>query len=422
MQGLWLSLIIAPYAVSNVVGVAAWRNLLMTDTGYVNAVLVDSGLPRINWISDPNWAFISIVAVSVWRELPFVLIILYAALLSIPSELKEAARVDGANPVQQLLYVVLPLILPAMLVAFVFRLVFAFRQFDIAWLLTPGRTRPVDRASFGPALSHRFPVRRSGQRLGDRLDHDRGDPDSFLLGHSQNVCGSLATSGSVKLANSRPRKFLPVLWAFLAWLMLLALVAWSIFPIAFVVLGSFKPAKELFASVPALWPTHPTLDNYARLLTEWPDFLRTLFNSGIITLSTVLCCLVIASMAAYALSRTRGSQALGLRGLSFGFIAVRMLPPIVITIPLFPLLHQTPLFDTLISLVIIYTALFVSLGVFVLKPFFDEVPTEIEEAALIDGSSRFGAFVRILLPLARGGLVATAVFIGLDAWNESSSR
>jgi multiple sugar transport system permease protein len=123
-------------------------------------------------------------------------------------------------------------------------------------------------------------------------------------------------------------------------------------------------------------------------------------------------------MAAYALSRTRGSQVFGLRGLSFGFIAVRMLPPIVITIPLFPLLHQTPLFDTLISLVIIYTALFVSLGVFVLKPFFDEIPTEIEEAALIDGSSRLGAFVRILLPLARGGLVATAVFIGLDAWNE----
>jgi multiple sugar transport system permease protein len=137
-QGLWLALIIAPYAVSNVVGVAVWRHLLLTDTGFVNAVITVIGLPRISWLSDPNWSFVSVVMVSVWRELPFVLVIMYAALLSIPGELKEAARIDGAGPLQQFTRVIFPLMLPAVLVAVVFRLVFAFRQFDIVWLLTQG--------------------------------------------------------------------------------------------------------------------------------------------------------------------------------------------------------------------------------------------------------------------------------------------
>jgi multiple sugar transport system permease protein len=203
-----------------------------------------------------------------------------------------------------------------------------------------------------------------------------------------------------------------------AWLGLLLIVAWSILPIVFVVLGSFKTPTELFSAVPTLWPSSPNFDNYVRLFEAWPDFPRSMFNSAVVTGGTVLVCLAAGSMAAYALSRTRGRGVGGLRALSFGFIAIRMLPPIVITIPLFPLLRQTAFYDSQIALIVIYAALFVSLGIFVLKPFLDEIPTEIEEAALIDGCSKASAFFRILLPLARGGFVATGVFIGLDAWNE----
>lgn len=203
-----------------------------------------------------------------------------------------------------------------------------------------------------------------------------------------------------------------------AWLGLMVIVTWSILPIVFVVLGSFKTPNELFSAVPTLWPSNPNFDNYLRLLEAWPDFPRTLLNSAIVTAGTVIVCLAVGSMAAYALSRTRGRASGGLKALSFSFIAIRMLPPIVITIPLFPLLRQTVFYDSLLALMVIYAALFVSLGIFVLKPFLDEIPAEIEEAALIDGCSKPGAFFRILLPLARGGFVATGVFIGLDAWNE----
>jgi multiple sugar transport system permease protein len=138
LQGLWLALIIAPYAVSNVVGVTTWRHLLAADTGLINNVLVWLGAPRLNWLSDPLLAQLSVVLVSIWRDVPFVFMIAYAAILSIPLELREAAQVDGASAQQSARYVILPIIAPALLTAAVFRIVFAFRQFDIVWLLTQG--------------------------------------------------------------------------------------------------------------------------------------------------------------------------------------------------------------------------------------------------------------------------------------------
>src|SRR5262249_23205512 len=121
---------------------------------------------------------------------------------------------------------------------------------------------------------------------------------------------------------------------------------------------------------------------------------------------------------AYALSRTRGRRARTLRRLSLVFILLRMLPPIVISIPLFPLIRAIGLFDNVATLIVVYAALYVSLGIFIMKAFFDDIPTEIEEAALMDGCTRLGAFLRVTLPLSKGGLIATGVFIGLDAWNE----
>lgn len=137
-QSLWIALIIAPYAVSNVVGVTMWRNMLLTDTGTINNLLSALDFSRLPWLSDPDLAQLSVVLVSIWREFPFVFMIVYAAVLAVPQELREAAAVDGASSWQTFRHVVLPIIMPALAVAIVFRIVFAFRQFDIVWLLTQG--------------------------------------------------------------------------------------------------------------------------------------------------------------------------------------------------------------------------------------------------------------------------------------------
>ncbi len=202
-----------------------------------------------------------------------------------------------------------------------------------------------------------------------------------------------------------------------AWLALLVLVAWSALPIAFLAISSLKPASELL-EVQALLPRHWDLGNYQRLLRDWPQFPRGLWNSVLVTAGTVVLALTVGAAAAYALSRTRGRAARSLRRLSLVFILLRMLPPIVISIPLFPLVREIGLFDHIATLILVYAALYVSLGIFIMKAFFDDIPTELEEAALMDGCTRLGAFLRVTLPLSKGGLVATGVFIGLDAWNE----
>lgn len=196
---------------------------------------------------------------------------------------------------------------------------------------------------------------------------------------------------------------------------LAALVSWSSFPIILLIMSSFGVADSSLVSRAT---KGVTADNYVRLFVEWGEFTRALGNSALVAGATVVIALSAATAAAYVLSRSRGRQRNLLKRLSVGLIVTRMLPPIVITIPIFPLLRNTGLFDTTFALVVVYSALYVTLGVFLMKSFLDAIPVELEEAALLDGCTRFEAFRKVTLPLVRGGLVATGVFIGLDAWNE----
>jgi multiple sugar transport system permease protein len=135
---LLLALVLAPYAVSEVGAVVMWRFMLDPDIGIVTRALAAFGLPPIEWSVKP-WHGLGVVAlISIWLHLPFTFVILYAARLALPVELYEAARVDGAGPWQQFRLVTLPLMMPAILVAMLFRYIFAFRLFSEVWLVTQG--------------------------------------------------------------------------------------------------------------------------------------------------------------------------------------------------------------------------------------------------------------------------------------------
>ena len=138
LRRLWIALIIAPYALSEVVGVVMWKYMLNPDYGLVNYTLSFAGVSGLNWFANPTLSFASVVVLDVWRYAPFTAMILYAALMTIPRELFEAARIDGAAPFQVLKNIMLPLIVPAFLVALVFRIIYVFRTFGIIWILTKG--------------------------------------------------------------------------------------------------------------------------------------------------------------------------------------------------------------------------------------------------------------------------------------------
>ncbi|HMR31447.1 MAG TPA: sugar ABC transporter permease [Geminicoccaceae bacterium] len=138
MKRLVISLLLAPYAVTEVSAVVMWRYMLEPDTGMINWWLQGLGLGQIAWTVDANHALLVIVLLSIWIHLPFTFLILYAAVTTVPKELLEAARVDGANGWKAFWHITLRVIMPAVLVALLFRYIFAMRLFSEVWLLTQG--------------------------------------------------------------------------------------------------------------------------------------------------------------------------------------------------------------------------------------------------------------------------------------------
>lgn len=133
-----ISIILAPYAVSEVVAVVIWKYMLEPDVGLISGLIALVGLPELAWTTD-RWSALTLVSLlSIWLHLPFSFLILYSALLGVPKELYESASIDGANAWHRFVRITVPILMPAILVALMFRYVFAFRLFAEVWLLTGG--------------------------------------------------------------------------------------------------------------------------------------------------------------------------------------------------------------------------------------------------------------------------------------------
>jgi multiple sugar transport system permease protein len=192
------------------------------------------------------------------------------------------------------------------------------------------------------------------------------------------------------------------------------IVVWSIFPVAYVVLNSFKFQRDIFAFPPSAFFT-PTLDNYADLLSKYPDFFGFVANSLFIAALATLLSVFAAACAGYVYSRFRSTA---LSASAFYLVAVRLLPPLVITIPLFPWVNQLGLADSHLILILLYATFWVPLNVLIMKEFIDQIPKELDESATVDGASEGQILRYVVAPLAKQGMVACAVFVFVFAWNE----
>jgi len=137
-QRFIISIVMAPYATCTVVAVVMWEHMLYPDTGLINCILQSVHLPQIQWITNPVYAFATIILLTIWLGAPFTFLILYNSIISIPRPILEAAQIDGASSLQVIRFVILPLIMPAMFVAITFRYIFGFRTFDTIWIMTGG--------------------------------------------------------------------------------------------------------------------------------------------------------------------------------------------------------------------------------------------------------------------------------------------
>ncbi len=193
-------------------------------------------------------------------------------------------------------------------------------------------------------------------------------------------------------------------------------------PIAWLVTSSISTRAELLAMPPRFFPEHPTLKNYLDILVPGTavsevarTFKTTLGNSLLVALTTTAICLIIASLAAYALARLRLRYK---NTFIMGVLSIRMIPEISLVIPLFIVAAKLGWLDKPIVLIVTYLSFALPFAIWMLTTFFETIPIEMEDAALIDGSSRLNTLFQVILPLASPGIVSTALFIFLLAWDE----
>ncbi|RUT29473.1 carbohydrate ABC transporter permease [Arsenicitalea aurantiaca] len=203
-------------------------------------------------------------------------------------------------------------------------------------------------------------------------------------------------------------------WDVASYALLLLLAFICIAPIVWTFLTSIKFEADIVTREMHYIPPRVTFENYVRLWNQ-SSYPVLVLNSLVVTSVTVLICLFTGTIASYAFSRF---QFRGRTELMLGYLVVRMFPAVLMIIPLFIVMRQVGLLDSTIGLAIAYTSFLLPLFVWMLKGFFDAAPKELESAARIDGTTRLGAMFRIVIPIARNGLLATCVFVAIAAWNE----
>jgi len=186
------------------------------------------------------------------------------------------------------------------------------------------------------------------------------------------------------------------------------------FPIIWTFLTSVKLETDIVTREIIYFPTRFTAENYIKLWYQ-SSYPALVLNSLVVTGLTVLICLSTGTVASYAFSRFHFR---GRSQLMLAYLVVRMFPAVLVIIPLFIVMRGVGLLDTRLGLAVAYTSFLLPLFVWMLKGFFDSVPKELESAARIDGMTRIGAMFLIVIPIARNGLVATCVFVGIASWNE----
>ncbi|MEJ5312511.1 MAG: carbohydrate ABC transporter permease [Anaerolineae bacterium] len=187
-----------------------------------------------------------------------------------------------------------------------------------------------------------------------------------------------------------------------------------VFPYLYLVLTSFKPPEDSVTVPPTLFPKRWSLENYQRI-GDYPAIPKSFVNSIVIALGSMSLALILGVPAAYSITRYRTRVS---RIFMIITLITRMIPYVSVAIPFFILMRRFSLTDTHIAVALAHTTINLPLTIWLLASFFEGVPHELEEAARVDGASRIGALLRVIIPVVKGGIAVTAIFGFLASWNE----
>ncbi|MEM2689851.1 MAG: carbohydrate ABC transporter permease [Nitrososphaerota archaeon] len=196
-----------------------------------------------------------------------------------------------------------------------------------------------------------------------------------------------------------------------------------LFPVYWIIISSLKTTDEIYSGNPSLLPTNPTITHYIKLFNPGeyfgggtgPVMLNSIKNSIIVSVGTMIISIILSTMAGYALSRLiiKGKELLARM-----LLIVYMFPSIILVVPIFQVMSLLKLIDNHFALIMVYVTFSSPFISWLFRTFFDAIPKEIEESAMIDGASRFRTFIHVLLPIVGPGLLTGAIFSFITAWGE----
>jgi multiple sugar transport system permease protein len=464
-RSLLSGIMLLPWIVPEIVTALAWKSIYDPMFGGLNPILQGMGVidRPLGWLSDPNMAMWSIISVNVWKGIPFFVLLLLAGLKAVDREQIEAAQVDGANAVDRFRHVTLPSLRYVIVVTLLLSFISTFNQFGLPFLMTAGGPsgatklysilayeKAIGSLQYGPGIAIAFSVaplmavliwllarfmRHDDKRDGG-INARPGIADRLvsLGGKGVNVLLDLVfwpiqmlfrgvemLVRQLRIATGRspnqPMTSTPVRREGGPWLraaLLLPVLVFVAFPFYWIVTTSLKSTEQISQRRSIFWPEPPTLEQYRSLVQDTP-FLTWLMNSAFVAAAATLISVALASLAAYALSRLRFRGA-GL--LTTLLLITYLLPGTLLFIPLYQTLSSLGIINSHTALIITYPTFLLPFATWVLMGYFRSIPVELEEAARIDGASRFYIFWRITLPLAAPAILSVTLFAFTNAWNE----
>ena len=394
--------VFASYVVMvSVVGIT-WRWILdPTGAGIVNYYLGALGLGPLPWLAAPETAMLSIIIATLWWTAGYNMILYLAGLQDIPVAVREAARIDGANAWQEFRHVTLPMLKPVTFFVVVMSIAKSFQVFGQVYVMTQG----------GPSnstltiVNYLYVVGFTWFEMGYAAAIAYALFALLLvITMIQFRMVSRESGGGFVRTDLLVRSGLYILMG-------LVLVCW-VAPLLWMLSTSLKPEGQILSLIPRWIPKTLTLENYRDVLDKF-RLVAWGVNSIVVAAGATILGLVISIPAAYAFAKMR------FRGQHWIFLLIlsTILVPVHITIvPLFLGLAKLKLTDTYFSLIMPTVAN--GFGVFLLRQFFQGIPRELEEAAVIDGASRLGILLRVVLPISRPPIMAVAIFLFIQSWND----
>jgi multiple sugar transport system permease protein len=471
--------LIVPWAASLVITSTVWRYIYEGSYGILNRVLLDLGIIHtpIEWYKDDATAFWCLIVVGVIVSLPFSTYVLLAGMQAIPRDLYEAALVDGAVPSQIYRRVTLPLLKPALLVSLVLNTIYVFNSFPIIWVITgkiPGDTTDTTitfmykiaftyRLNVGEAaalsvLNVAFLIIVVGFYLRRVRWTETGETAVVtgaaatgtgraavirrLRGALRHRASALLAAGAGRAASGARTATAPVSGTVLAagrvagraWAAVrpvglpavgLVVSAFFLAPYAVMFLSAMKSTHDLFHS-PALYlPTKWEWGNFASVWSQIP-LAAYLINSLIIAGVATAIVLAVSLPAAYFTARHNFR---GRRAFLYAVLVTQMFAPVALVIGIYREFdvvdsflqnHGAPLgaLNTYWSIIAVNAAFNLAFSIWILNGYLASIPKEIEDAAMVDGAGRIRAMTRIVLPLAKPGIVTAVIFTFIQVWNE----